>query len=1042
MAELSKIELRKGEFYDLKDAYARGVLANLKTAMIYKGSLGTEGTASDLPEPDESTIGFTYNVVNDGTYGGQQALTGDIFVCDETPKWIHIVSGGSGSGGAINGIERNGVPIEPINKIVNILVPESTSELVNNGDGLSNFATLADLPTRVGQLQNDNNYQTDVEVSGAINAHDLSAISHLDIRQALSTEATTRASADDNLQEQINAISASSDVVDIVGTYAELLIYDTTKLHNNAVIKVLTDETHNNAISYYRWLIVVGTPNHWDYIGSEGPYYTISAADSKFVPQVRTINGKALSGNITLTSSDVGALPSSTYISNSEVIFKKNGTQFTSFNLNQSGDVTINYDIPTAVSQLSDAGDYALSSAIPSATSDLSNDGSDGVHPFITAEYHDNSKQDVINDLSTIRQNATLATTALQPNDNISDLVNDAGYITDSYHDGTKQDLITLENKLSTDYITGLSSVATSGNYNDLSNKPTIPDELADLSDDTDHRVVTDSQISEWDNKQDKLIAGANISIVESSEGPVISSSGSSGGAIWGQIIGILADQTDLQSALNTKQDTIDSTHKLDVSLVSGLANVATSGSYNDLSNKPSIPTNTSDLTNDSNFVVDANYVHTDNNFTTTLKNKLDGIASGAQVNTLESVKVNGSPLTIIDKAVDISVPTNNNQLTNGAGYQVASDVTSAISTHNSANDAHTDIRTAISTEATNRIAADASLQSQIDAISAASDVVDVVATYAALQAYDTTKLNNNDIIKVLDDEEHDDSVGYYRWKIVAGGTNHWDYIGSEGPYYTVAEADAEFVPQTRTINNIALDSNITLTASDVGALPSNTTIGNAILTIQKNGTDVATFGANATSAVTANITVPTSVSGTVSQPSFTGTQGNISVSGTPSGSVAVAVGSGAANYTPAGTNTGTAVTLNTTTVPNVTDAGSAPSLSYTARTVGSASGWSAGSAASSSYSNGVLTISNGTAPTLTVTDVSCDDITSWNAGSATTLGTAITVATSVKNVTNPTFTGTGVNLTGSFTGSALTATGTFTPEGTVSQPTFSGSIS
>lgn len=86
MAELSKIELRKGEFYDLKDAYARGVLANLKTAMIYKGSLGTEGTASDLPEPDESTIGFTYNVVNDGTYGGQQALTGDIFVCDETPK--------------------------------------------------------------------------------------------------------------------------------------------------------------------------------------------------------------------------------------------------------------------------------------------------------------------------------------------------------------------------------------------------------------------------------------------------------------------------------------------------------------------------------------------------------------------------------------------------------------------------------------------------------------------------------------------------------------------------------------------------------------------------------------------------------------------------------------------------------------------------------------------------------------------------------------------------------------------------------------------
>lgn len=46
-----------------------------------------------------------------------------------------------------------------------------------------------------------------------------------------------------------------------------------------------------------------------------------------------------------------------------------------------------------------------------------------------------------------------------------------------------------------------------------------------------------------------------------------------------------------------------------------------------------SIPTKTSDLTNDSNFVEDASYVHTDNNFTTAEKNKLSGIASGAEVN-------------------------------------------------------------------------------------------------------------------------------------------------------------------------------------------------------------------------------------------------------------------------------------------------------------------------------------------------------------------------------------------------------------------------
>lgn len=63
------------------------------------------------------------------------------------------------------------------------------------------------------------------------------------------------------------------------------------------------------------------------------------------------------------------------------------------------------------------------------------------------------------------------------------------------------------------------------------------------------------------------------------------------------------------------------------------LATVATSGSYNDLLNKPDIPAATSDLINDSNFVSDANYVHIDNNFTNALKSKLDGIAAGAEVN-------------------------------------------------------------------------------------------------------------------------------------------------------------------------------------------------------------------------------------------------------------------------------------------------------------------------------------------------------------------------------------------------------------------------
>lgn len=46
------------------------------------------------------------------------------------------------------------------------------------------------------------------------------------------------------------------------------------------------------------------------------------------------------------------------------------------------------------------------------------------------------------------------------------------------------------------------------------------------------------------------------------------------------------------------------------------------------------------------------------NDYTTEEKSKLEGIASGAQVNVIETVKVNGVVLTPTDKAVDVTVPT------------------------------------------------------------------------------------------------------------------------------------------------------------------------------------------------------------------------------------------------------------------------------------------------------------------------------------------------------------------------------------------------
>lgn len=67
------------------------------------------------------------------------------------------------------------------------------------------------------------------------------------------------------------------------------------------------------------------------------------------------------------------------------------------------------------------------------------------------------------------------------------------------------------------------------------------------------------------------------------------------------------------------------------------------------------------------------------NDYTSEEKQKLSGIASGAQVNVIESVKVNGTKLTPSSKAVDVTVPTKVSQLTNDNGFQTQSQVQSLI---------------------------------------------------------------------------------------------------------------------------------------------------------------------------------------------------------------------------------------------------------------------------------------------------------------------------------------------------------------------------
>lgn len=105
------------------------------------------------------------------------------------------------------------------------------------------------------------------------------------INTAVGNETTARENSDVRLQNQIDAITSASDVVDVVGTYTDLQNYDTTKLTDKDLIKVMQDSTHNNALSYFRWL-----NNAWSYVGSEGPFYTKSETDTLLNEKQNEIN--------------------------------------------------------------------------------------------------------------------------------------------------------------------------------------------------------------------------------------------------------------------------------------------------------------------------------------------------------------------------------------------------------------------------------------------------------------------------------------------------------------------------------------------------------------------------------------------------------------------------------------------------------------------------------------------------------------------------------------------------------------------------------
>ncbi len=118
------------------------------------------------------------------------------------------------------------------------------------------------------------------------------------------------------------------------------------------------------------------------------------------------------------------------------------------------------------------------------------------------------------------------------------------------------------------------------------------------------------------------------------------------------------------------------------------LHKISKTGNYNDLLNKPSLdfipisekgqPNGVASLDENGKIVksdlpadtvYDNNYVHTDNNFTNALKDKLDSVEEGAEPNKIETIQKNGVNLDIVNKTVNVEVPAKTSDILNDSGF-------------------------------------------------------------------------------------------------------------------------------------------------------------------------------------------------------------------------------------------------------------------------------------------------------------------------------------------------------------------------------------
>ena len=421
-----------------------------------------------------------------------------------------------------------------------------------------------------------------------------------------------------------------------------------------------------------------------------------------------------------------------------------------------------------------------------------------------------------------------------------------------------------------------LATVATSGDYDDLTDKPTIGNATLTIQKNgTSAGTFTANATSNKTINITVPTTAADVSALPAS-------------TKYGASIAVSINTTDYKVTTTLKDqdgNTLGTAQVIDLPLESVVVN----GSY-DNTNKKIVLTlqngNTIDIpvadlvaglqseitsTNKlaSDLVDDTNQTH--KFMTSAEKTKLSGIATGAEVNqnAFSNVKV-GSTTVAADTKTDTL------ELVAGSNVTLTPDATNDKVTIAATDTTYSDATTSASglmssTDKTklNGIATGAEVNVQSDWNQTTTTADDYIKNKPSLATVATSGSYND-----LSNKPTIPTVNNATLTIQKNGTNVQTFTANQS-----TNATANIVVPTKT-SDLTNDSGFldsvawgdvtgkptfaTVATSgdydDLSNKPTIPTVGNATLTIQKNGTNVQTFTANATSNKTANITVPTTV--------------------------------------------------------------------------------------------------------------------------------------------------------------------------------------